>query len=83
MQSVGRTQDAIADLRRAATLARGVGDPALLLQAIAASIAIDADDALLTEAQALIARISDALPDTMRLSFDRSEPVQQVRRFVV
>jgi hypothetical protein len=31
----------------------------------------------------LIARISDALPDTMRLSFDRSEPVQQVRRFVV
>jgi tetratricopeptide (TPR) repeat protein len=83
MQRVGRTQHAIADLRRAATVARGVGDPALLLQAIAASIAIEADDALLTEAQALIARISDALPNTMRLSFDRSEPVQQVRRFVV
>jgi tetratricopeptide (TPR) repeat protein len=83
MHSIGRTRDAIADVQRAATVARAVGDPALILQAIVASIAIDGNDELLAEALALIARISDALPDTIRPSFQRSEPVRQIRRFAV
>ena len=79
LQRLGRTRDAVPDAQRAMTVARNLDDPALLLQAIGVAIAIEGDDALVTEARALCDVISTALPDDpMRLQFQRSEPVRQI-----
>jgi tetratricopeptide (TPR) repeat protein len=59
----GHTREAITDLQRAVTLARPVGDPALLLRALNDLLLLDGDDALAGEAATTLARIVDALPD--------------------
>jgi DNA-binding SARP family transcriptional activator len=72
-----RTKEAIIDLRAAVTLSRPTGDSALFLRAAAGLIAVDGDDALADEAQAVVARIADNLPDLeMRLQFEHAEPVR-------
>jgi hypothetical protein len=71
------TKEAIIDLRAAVTLSRPTGDSALFLRAAAGLIAVDGDDALADEAQAVVARIADNLPDLeMRLQFEHAEPVR-------
>ena len=84
LHGLGRTRDAIADARRAVVVARGTADPALLLLALDALLALDGDDESSAEARALDVRISCALPDeTMRQRFTESEVVQRVRRLCV
>ena len=63
LNASGRTRAAIADFQRAVTLARSVGDPALLLRAIGWMLMVDGDDALAAEGAATYGRIVDALPD--------------------
>jgi hypothetical protein len=81
LHRLGRTRDAIADARQGVAVARGTADPALLLLALDALLALDGDDESSAEARALVARISVALPDeTMRERFSASEVVQRLRR---
>jgi len=80
LHALGRTSEAIADLRRAVQLARPTGDPAMLLRAVAGLLAIEGDDALVVEASSAADRIVRALPDdTMRQAFEASSPVALVR----
>ena len=72
---LARTKEAITDLRAAVTLARPTEDLALFVRAAAGLLAIDGDDALANEAQAVVDRIAEGLPDPdMRLQFERAEP---------
>jgi class 3 adenylate cyclase/tetratricopeptide (TPR) repeat protein/DNA-binding XRE family transcriptional regulator len=81
LAALGRTREAIVDLRSAAELARPTGDPAMFLRAAAALLALDGDDALLAEARAAASQIAVALlDDAMRTIFEASEPVWRVRR---
>jgi tetratricopeptide (TPR) repeat protein len=81
LHGLGRTRDAIADARQGVVVARVTADPALLLVALDAVLALDGDDASLAEARALDARISSTLPDeTIRQRFVESDVVQRVRR---
>jgi DNA-binding winged helix-turn-helix (wHTH) protein len=78
---VGRTYNAVADARAGVSVARRTADPALLLLALDALLALDGDDASSAEARALDAQISSALPDqAIRQRFSESEVVQRVRR---
>jgi DNA-binding SARP family transcriptional activator len=61
---LGRTREAIADLRAALALAHSIGDSALLLRAAAGLIAIDGDDVLAAEARRVVDRIVEALPNS-------------------
>ena len=63
LSAAGRASEAIADFRRALSLARPVGDPALLLRTIGCLLAVDGDDVLAEEGAATVERIVDALPD--------------------
>jgi tetratricopeptide (TPR) repeat protein len=77
---LGRTTEAIADLRTAVALARKVGDPALFVRPAAALLPVDGDDALAAEGRAVVNRIASALPDAeMRRRFERAEPVRVIR----
>jgi DNA-binding SARP family transcriptional activator len=79
--ALGRTSEALDDLRGSVTLARSVGDPALLLRPAAALLAVDGDDALAAEAAATVRRIVGALSDgDMRRRFEEAEPVRHVMR---
>ena len=81
LHGAGRTHDAVVDARQGVRVARGTNDPALLLLALDAVLALDGDDASVSEAHALDARISSALPDqTLRERFTACEVVQRVRR---
>src|SRR5215470_6880588 len=81
LHALGRTREAITDLRRAVQLARPTGDPAMLLRAAAGLLAVDGDDALLAEASTIADRIVRALPDDrMRQAFEASSPVVLVRK---
>ncbi len=81
LDGLGRTKKAIADLRQAVRLARRTGDPAMLLRAATALLAIDGDDALAAESRAVVERIAAALPDDeMRQRFEAAEPVRTVLR---
>jgi class 3 adenylate cyclase/transcriptional regulator with XRE-family HTH domain/tetratricopeptide (TPR) repeat protein len=81
LAGLGRSHQAIADLRSAVDLARPVGDPALFLCAAAARLAIDGDDLLAAEASLASKGILLALPnDAMRRRFEDAEPVQLLRR---
>ena len=81
MHGLGRTRDAIADARQGVVVARVTADPALLLVALDALLALDGDDESLAEARALDVRISSALPnETIRQRFVESDVVQRVRR---
>jgi hypothetical protein len=78
---LGRAREAIADVRDGVTIARRVEDPALLLHALDALLALDGNDELAIEARALSDRIVVALPDeTMRRRFTESDAVQRIRR---
>jgi DNA-binding SARP family transcriptional activator/tetratricopeptide (TPR) repeat protein len=82
LRALGRTSEAIADLRRAVQLARPTGDPAMLLRAAAGLLALDGDDALIVEASTAAERISRALPDLqMRRAFAASGAVCLIRKF--
>jgi tetratricopeptide (TPR) repeat protein len=71
---LGRTRDAIADLRAALALARSMGDSALLLRAAAGLIAVDGDDVLAAEARRVVDQIAKALPTSdMRRQFETAE----------
>jgi tetratricopeptide (TPR) repeat protein len=81
LDRLGRTREAIADVREGVATARRVEDPALLLHAIDALLALDGSDDLAIEARALSDRIVVALPDdTMRGRFIESDAVQRIRR---
>lgn len=59
----GRTRLALTSLRDALALARAGDDPALVVRAATAVLAIDDDDTLLAETRAMADRIAGALPD--------------------
>ncbi len=81
LHGVGRTYDAVVDAREGVRVARRTADPALLLLALDALLALDGDDASAAEARALDAQISSALPDQrMQQRFSESEVAQRVRR---
>jgi DNA-binding SARP family transcriptional activator len=61
--ALGRTNEAIADLRRALAHARGTGDPALFLRVAPALLALAGDDGLANETRALAARVTQSLPE--------------------
>ena len=76
-----RRKEAITDLRAAVALARPTEDLALFLRAAAGLIAIDGDDALADEAQAVVNRIAESLPDPeMRVQFEIAEPTRLVSK---
>jgi hypothetical protein len=76
-----RTKEAITDLRAAVTLARPTEDSALFLRAATGLIAIDGDDALADEAQIVVARIAENLPDPdMRREFEIAEATRLVSK---
>ncbi|MGH7389458.1 MAG: ATP-binding protein [Candidatus Rokuibacteriota bacterium] len=81
LHAVGRTREAISDLRRAVQLVRPTGDPAMFLRAAAELLVIDGDDALAAESAAITDRISPALPsEDMRRRFESSLAVRVVRK---
>src|SRR5262249_46507248 len=81
LDRLGRTLEAIADVRDGVATARRVEDPALLLHALDALLELDGSDDLAIEARALSDRIVVALPDeTMRRRFIESDAVQRIRR---
>jgi class 3 adenylate cyclase/tetratricopeptide (TPR) repeat protein len=80
LDALGRTKEAIADLRGAVALARPTGDPAMFLRAAAALLTIDGDDALAAEARRAAERIAGALPDDeMRRRFLATDPAPMAR----
>jgi DNA-binding SARP family transcriptional activator len=81
LSAAGRASEAVADFRRAVTLARPVGDPALLLQAIGCLLPLEGDDTLAAEGTATVARIVNALADAdERRRFETSGPQQALMR---
>jgi tetratricopeptide (TPR) repeat protein len=77
LAALGRKQQGIADLWRAVALARSLGDPAVVLRAMAALLETEGDDTVQVEAQAIVA----ALPDEgMRRSFEAAAPVRLIAR---
>jgi tetratricopeptide (TPR) repeat protein len=80
LQARARTGDAIADAKTAMRVAESTADPALLLLAADALIALEGTDELASRAHAAIDRIQDALPDeVMRRCFTDSEVVGRIR----
>jgi tetratricopeptide (TPR) repeat protein len=81
LYALGRTPEAISDLRRAVQLVRPTGDPAMFLRAAVGLLAIEGDDALAAETLTIADRIARALPnEDMRQRFESSEPVSLVRK---
>jgi tetratricopeptide (TPR) repeat protein len=81
LAALSRTHQAIADLREAVVLARGIADPALFLRAASALLALEGDDGLATEACQAAGRIAGALPDPdMRRRFEAADPVRLLTR---
>jgi tetratricopeptide (TPR) repeat protein len=79
----GHSREALGSLQSAVARAHGTGDPAMLLRAAAALLAIDADAALLVEANAAVERVAGALPDAeLRRCFVAAEPVRLVVRLL-
>ena len=82
LHRLGRTHQAIADGRGAVDVARPTADPALLLQALDAVLALDGSEDVAAEARALCGRIMQALPDqTIRARFADSEVVQRIQHY--
>ena len=81
LAAVGRTTEAVADLREAVRTARPLGDPALFLRAAAALLALDGDDELAAETRSTASRILAALPtEAMCQRFQAAEPVRLLGR---
>jgi DNA-binding winged helix-turn-helix (wHTH) protein/tetratricopeptide (TPR) repeat protein len=80
LDAIARTREAIADSKTAVTVADRTGDPALLLLALDALLALDGTDDLAKWAGAVTARIYEALPDeSMRRCFTDSEVVRRIK----
>jgi tetratricopeptide (TPR) repeat protein len=76
---LGRTIDALNDLRDAVRLARTVGDPALFVRSASALLAVDGDDAVLADARSAARHILSRLPtEDLRRRFQAAEPVQRL-----
>ncbi len=83
LAALGRTHEAVVDLRNALALTRPTGDPAMFVQVAAALLTLEGNDVLAHEAYATAQRISAALPnDEMRRIFEGAEPVQKLARLV-
>jgi class 3 adenylate cyclase/tetratricopeptide (TPR) repeat protein len=81
LHALGRTREAISDLRRLLEFVRSLDDPAMFLRAAPALLAIEGDDDVAAEARAAADRIAGALPDqTLRHRFASAEPVRLVRK---
>src|SRR5262249_3034108 len=79
LAALGRTHEAILDLRNALDVARPTGDPALFLSVAAVLLLVESDDTLAGDACSAVQRIRAALPNNeMRRSFDAAEPVQTI-----
>ncbi len=65
----GRKTEALADLRRAMSVARSASDPALFLRAGLAAIALEPDEAVFLEAQGTARKILTELPEKMKTRF--------------
>jgi tetratricopeptide (TPR) repeat protein len=77
--ALGRTKEAVADLREAVRVARPVGDPALLLRTATPLLAVDGNDPLAAEVLTAAKRIDAALPtEEMRQRFRAAEPVRRL-----
>lgn len=63
LAALGRQEEALADVQTAVSLARPVGDPAMLLHALLVQLRLRGDDVLAAEARSLTQRIAAALPD--------------------
>jgi tetratricopeptide (TPR) repeat protein len=80
LAALGRTKEAIVNLRSAVERARPVGDPALFLRVASGLLAIEGDDELLAETRVTIDRMAAPLPDELRRIFLETEPVRLVAR---
>ncbi len=69
LSATGRKIEALAQLRDALSVARSIGDPALLLRAGLAFITLEADEQILAECKETARRIHAELPDEMRTRF--------------
>lgn len=79
LHSLGRTKEALPPLRRAVELARGLGDPALLLRAGASVAAIEGAEDAADKAREAAQRVVSALPDgPLRRRFEGAETVRFV-----
>lgn len=79
LAALGRTAEAVADLRPAVQLARDMGDEALFLRAALGLLAEDGSDALLAEARQTGRQILAELPtQDMRRRFQAAEPIQRL-----
>jgi tetratricopeptide (TPR) repeat protein len=76
--AVDRTDEAIADLRSAAAIARRIGCPALLVRAAAELLPLAGDDALLAEARAAVDFMARELSEPLRATFLDAAPVRSV-----
>ncbi len=84
LHGLGRTKEAIEDLREALGLAQAIGAPALCVRLAADLLRLAGDDALAGEARAVVERILAEvaeIPDPeLRRRFEASEPVQTIFR---
>jgi tetratricopeptide (TPR) repeat protein len=79
LHALAHTRDAIADATTAVSVADRTGDPALLLLALDALIALDGTDESATRARAMIDCVYEGLPDeVMRRCFTESEVVRRI-----
>jgi hypothetical protein len=70
---------AVQDAASAVEIARRLGDPAVLIAALAAHLNVEGNDMLRAEARSSIERVLQALPDErLRKKFLASENVRQV-----
>jgi tetratricopeptide (TPR) repeat protein len=83
LRKLGRTREAVGDLRSAIQLAQPQADPALLLRSASALLELDGDDQLAAEARATAGRILARLPtEEMRKRFRAAESVRLLGRLV-
>ena len=79
LERLKRSADARTDAREAVDVSRRIKDPALTLVTLDALIALDGTAELASEAQALVERIRNAIPDpALRNTFLESETVRRV-----
>ena len=81
LAAIGRKTDALAELKRAVSVARPVGDPALFLRAGLALIALEPDGQIFAEAKRTARKIMSELPDEMQTRFQNGAWVAPLRGF--
>jgi hypothetical protein len=79
LHRLGRTREAITDLEAAATVARQIGDPALLVRILGALLPLAGTDELAAEGRRTVEAIATALPDAgMRQRFLDAEAIKTI-----